>query len=128
MHTVVPPEAKPVAVSFGESILEPGRPHNRLDCKDRRDASPMPDRRAFLKSLSNLPLIGGLFAPNLATAAPKSRDFFRELGVRPIINAAGTYTALSASLMPAEAQAAWNYAAQRYARLDEVHDAVGKRI
>jgi L-seryl-tRNA(Ser) seleniumtransferase len=88
----------------------------------------MPDRRTFLKSLSNLPLVGGLFAPRLATAAPKKRDFFKELGVRPIINAAGTYTALTASLMPAEVQAAWSYAAQRYARLDELHDAVGRRI
>ncbi len=88
----------------------------------------MPDRRTFLKSLSNVPLIGGLLAPRVAAAAPKRRDFFKELGVRPIINAAGTYTALTASIMPAEVQAAWSYAAQRYARLDELHDAVGRRI
>ena len=88
----------------------------------------MPDRRNFLRSLSSLPLVGGLLSARRATAAPRKRDYLKELGVRPIINAAGTYTALTASLMPPEVVAAWEYGSQRYARLDEVHDAVGKRI
>ena len=88
----------------------------------------MPDRRNFIKSLSSLPLLGGLLASRRALAAPRKRDYFKELGVRPIINAAGTYTALTASLMPPEVVAAWEYGSRRYARLDEVHDAVGKRI
>jgi uncharacterized pyridoxal phosphate-dependent enzyme len=88
----------------------------------------MPNRRNFIKSLSSLPLVGGLLSPRRALAAPRKRDYFKELGVRPIINAAGTYTALTASLMPPEVVAAWEYGSRRYARLDEVHDAVGKRI
>ena len=45
------------------------------------------------------PLVGGFAGARAvtATAAPRSvgRDYFRELGVRPFINAAGTYTAMT---------------------------------
>ncbi|MEK7409083.1 MAG: aminotransferase class V-fold PLP-dependent enzyme, partial [Acidobacteriota bacterium] len=69
----------------------------------------------------------GLFAGKAFAAAAK-RDFFKELGVRTFINAAGTYTALTASLMPPEVKQAWEYASRHYVVLDELHDAVGKRI
>jgi len=85
----------------------------------------MPHRRSFLQGLSSLPLLGGLF-PRTAQAA--RRDYFRELGVRPVINAAGTYTALTGSLMPPEVRRAWEYASRHYVRFDELHDAVGARI
>lgn len=89
------------------------------------------DRRRLLYSLAALPGIGTL--PALASrsrGAPGSpqRDYFRELGVRPFINAAGTYTALSASLMPPEVLEAMAYAAGQYVALDELHDRVGERI
>ena len=61
-------------------------------------------------------------------AASGKRDYFKELGVRPLINAAGTYTALTASLMPPEVMDAINYASKSYVRLNELHDAVGQRI
>src|SRR5207247_4467412 len=63
-----------------------------------------------------------------AAAAPVGRDYFRELGVRPFINAAGTYTAMTASLMPPEIMEAINYASRHYVMLDELHDKVGERI
>ena len=90
-------------------------------------------RRRFLESLSTLPLVGGLTAgavPAAAGAAVRSRprDYFRELGVRPFINAAGTYTAMTASLMPPEVMEAINYASKQYVMLDELHDRVGQRI
>ncbi|MCC7173731.1 MAG: selenocysteine synthase [Bryobacterales bacterium] len=88
----------------------------------------MPDRRSFIRSLSSIPLVGGLLSSRRALAAPRKRDYFKELGIRPIINAAGTYTALTASLMPPEVVAAWEYGCRHYARLDELHDAVGRRI
>jgi D-glucosaminate-6-phosphate ammonia-lyase len=56
------------------------------------------------------------------------RDFLRELGVRPIINGAGTYTMFTASLMPPEVLRAMEAAARCFVRLDELHDAVGRRI
>ena len=63
-----------------------------------------------------------------AAAARAGRDYFRELGVRPFINAAGTYTAMTASLMPPEVMDAINYASKHYVMLDELHDRVGERI
>jgi uncharacterized pyridoxal phosphate-dependent enzyme len=87
-------------------------------------------RRRFLETVGALPMVGGLFgnAAPAAAAARGGRDYFRELGVRPFINAAGTYTAMTASLMPVEVMAAINYASKHYVMLDELHDRVGERI
>src|ERR687896_185861 len=90
-------------------------------------------RRHFLERLSTVPLIGGLVAAlpspvEAAAAAMRERDYFRELGVRPFINAAGTYTAMTASLMPEEVIDAIEYASKHYVMLDELHDKVGERI
>jgi L-seryl-tRNA(Ser) seleniumtransferase len=85
------------------------------------------DRRSFLKTLSSMPLVGSL-VPSSLSAAKSSRDYFKELGVKPFINAAGTYTNLTASLMPPEVVRAIEYASRSYVRLGELHDAVGKRI
>ena len=89
-------------------------------------------RRRFLENISALPLVGGFTAataaPAAAAASRKGRDYFRELGVRPFINAAGTYTAMTASLMPPEVMEAINYASRQYVMLDELHDRVGQRI
>ncbi|MGH9673530.1 MAG: selenocysteine synthase, partial [Bryobacteraceae bacterium] len=79
-----------------------------------------------MRFLSSLPVIGSLMP--VALAKPARRDFFKELGVKPFINAAGTYTTLSASLMPPEVVAAYEYASKNYVRLVELHDAVAKRI
>jgi L-seryl-tRNA(Ser) seleniumtransferase len=83
----------------------------------------MPNRRRFLQGVSSLPLLGGT-----SLAASVRRDFYKELGVRPFINAAGTYTTLTASLMPREVVEAFDYASRQYVRLNELHDAVGQRI
>ena len=83
----------------------------------------MPNRRRFLQTISAAPAVAGI-----APAAITKRDYFKELGVRPIINAAGTYTALTASLMLPEVMDAINYSSKTYVRLAELHDAVGERI
>jgi L-seryl-tRNA(Ser) seleniumtransferase len=90
-------------------------------------------RRHFLETISALPVVGGFTAASTVPAAAASarrggRDYFGELGVRPFINAAGTYTAMTASLMPPEVMEAINYASRRYVMLDELHDRVGQRI
>jgi uncharacterized pyridoxal phosphate-dependent enzyme len=86
-------------------------------------------RRHFLESLSSLPFVGGLIATSApAVEAASGRDYFRDLGVRPFINAAGTYTAMTASLMAPEVMDAIDYASKRYVMLDELHDKVGERI
>ena len=92
-------------------------------------------RRRFLETASGWPLVGSLVAagatcpPRTASAATRrTRDYFRDLGVRPFINAAGTYTAMTASLMPPEVMEAINYASRHYVMLDDLHDKVGERI
>lgn len=52
-------------------------------------------------------------------------DYYQKLGVIPFINAAGTYTVLSASTMPDEVQAAVALAAKRPVNLKELLDASG---
>jgi L-seryl-tRNA(Ser) seleniumtransferase len=68
----------------------------------------------------------GIGASPVAAAA--RRDYFRDLGIRPFINAAGTYTAMTASLMPPEVIDAIEYASKHYVMLSELQDKVGERI
>jgi seryl-tRNA(Sec) selenium transferase len=62
-----------------------------------------------------------------ALAAPPG-DVYRAIGVRPFINARGTYTVLSGSLMLPEVLAAMEAAARQYVHLDELTEAVGARL
>ncbi len=88
-------------------------------------------RRTFFERLSTLPLVGGFLggaAHSAEAAVPVARDYFKELGVRPFINAAGTFTDMTASLMPPEVMTAINYASKHFVPLNELHDRVGERI
>lgn len=87
-------------------------------------------RRRFLSGAGLAPFAGAL-AGAAPPPAPQTRgdgDVYAELGVRPFINAAGTYTALSGSLMHAEVVAAMESAARRYVSIAELQDACGARI
>jgi uncharacterized pyridoxal phosphate-dependent enzyme len=55
-------------------------------------------------------------------------DVYKRLGLRPIINAAGTYTHLGGSLMPPEVLAAMNDASQGYVPIRDLTRATGERI
>ena len=61
----------------------------------------MTKRRDLLKGLMTLPLISSV-GSNEVLAADSAisfeRDYFKELGLRTFINAAGNYTMLTASL------------------------------
>src|ERR1051325_11726614 len=83
----------------------------------------MPNRRRFLQSVAAMPA-----AARTGFSAVPKRDYFKELGVRPFINAAGTYTTLTASLMLPEVMEAINYASKVFVPLNELHDACAKRI
>jgi len=88
----------------------------------------MPNRRSFLQALSALPVLGTARPVTAETSRQLARDYFRELGVRPFINAAGTYTVLTASLMRPEVVQAMAYASTSFVSLNELHDAVAKRL
>lgn len=80
-------------------------------------------RRAFLKSVSSIPLLG-----RAATTGTPGRDYLKDLNVRPFINAAGTYTMFTASLMPPEVMQAMNTLSRKYVHLVELNQAVGRRL
>lgn len=88
-------------------------------------------RREAIKGLSFLPVAGvamGSSFPLSALAAPPKRDLFSELGLRRFINAAGTYTFMTASLLPEEVIEAMVAASKEFVLLDDVQDKVGERI
>lgn len=90
-------------------------------------------RREILKSLTLLPLAGGITATaaplnNMLSVPVAGRDLFKELGIRTFINAAGNYTVMSGSLMPPEVMSAINSASKKFALVDDVQEKVGERI
>ena len=93
----------------------------------------MRDRRAFIRAMLSMPAAGVLAAGDLRAASKKklvhsARDVLGELEVRTFLNAAGTYTRLTASKMPPEVQSAMQGASTRYVNLDELHTKAGDRI
>ena len=96
----------------------------------------MINRRKVLQSLASIPFAGGLFGIKTLSAQSKPellasnlrRNFFKELGLRTFINAAGTYTSMTGSLMPKEVVEAISYSADEYVNLDDLQDKVGERI
>jgi len=82
----------------------------------------------FIQAASSLPVVGGLLSPRYVAASANKRDFFKELSVRPFINAAGTYTVLTASLMKPEVVAAMEYASKQFVPLNDLQAAVGARL
>ena len=79
-----------------------------------------------LAAFSALGLTGTSDA-NVVAAAPAA-DVYRAIGVRPFINARGTFTILSGSLMLPEVRAAMDLAARQYVHLDELTEAIGARL
>jgi uncharacterized pyridoxal phosphate-dependent enzyme len=55
-------------------------------------------------------------------------DIFRSIGVRPIINAKGTFTIVTGSQSLPEVKQAMLEASKHYVHLDELMDGVGKRL
>ncbi|MDR2886799.1 MAG: aminotransferase class V-fold PLP-dependent enzyme [Bacteroidales bacterium] len=91
-------------------------------------------RRQVIKNLSVLPVAGvALGSVSIAGCkvkedpAPK-RDFFKELGVVPRINAGGTMTYLSGSLMLPEVIEAINSTCHDFANMYELQDKAGEKI
>ena len=93
-------------------------------------------RRDFFAWARNLLAVGGLAgqavsleaspAPN--QPADEGEDYYDKLGVTKIINAAGTYTILTASTMPPPVQAAVARAAKHPVRLIELQRKAGEYL
>ncbi|MCX6289647.1 MAG: aminotransferase class I/II-fold pyridoxal phosphate-dependent enzyme [Bacteroidetes bacterium] len=90
-------------------------------------------RRDLLKYATMLPIGTGVAAgliptKSFAKATAAKRDILKELGIRTFVNAAGTYTAMTASLMHDEVLETIKQGAKQFAMLDEVQDKVGEKI
>jgi len=68
-------------------------------------------------------------APNAsASSAGAGKDVYSAIGVRPLINARGTFTIISGSTMLPEVRAAMDAASRRYVHLDELTEGIGARL
>jgi len=93
-------------------------------------------RRKLLRTGGQAFIAGGiavcggpaLEAKSSSKASAKGVDYYQKLGVTPFINAAGTYTVLSASTMPDAVQAAISLAARQPVNLNELLDASGEYL
>ncbi|HEY8897736.1 MAG TPA: aminotransferase class V-fold PLP-dependent enzyme [Niastella sp.] len=93
-------------------------------------------RRELIKLFALAPYAGSVSIISFtAAAAPASapqhaekRDLFKELGVRTFINAAGTFTAMTGSLMHDYVLDAIQSAAAEFCMLDELQDKAGEKI
>lgn len=91
----------------------------------------MAKRRSILKGMASIFPLGLLSRTSEAAVEVKAapaRDYFKELGVTPFINAAGAYSAYGGARMRPEVIHAMRYAATNKVKMGELHDAVGARI
>lgn len=92
----------------------------------------MTTRRDFVQSSIAAGALLGLAPTEVASASEgpgaAAVDYYDKLGVRKVINAAGTYTYLTASLMPPEVQAAVALAAKHSVVLRDLQVAAGAYI
>jgi len=94
-------------------------------------------RRKFFRKAGGTLMAGGAMAYGSGVGEARSKkrpapvkgvDYYSKLGVTPFINAAGTFTVLSASILPDEVQAAMNLAAQQPVNIEELHKAAGEYL
>ena len=87
-------------------------------------------RRDILKGLTIAPLALGAAPLNSFAGSHlfKDSNLFNEIGVRTFINAAGTLTYMSGSLMHPEVVKTIREAANHFCMMDELQDKVGELI
>ena len=100
-------------------------------------------RRELIKGLTFLPLAGAITAtPESTNGAIKDLlkpltvdgpltpgpQIFQSIGVEPVINCRGTFTIIGGSIELPEVRAAMDSASRHFVQMDELADAVGKRL
>src|SRR6266853_6322803 len=88
-------------------------------------------RREMLKigNVLALPvLLGGLEAKAAQGPLKPGPQIYQSIGVEPVINCRGTFTIIGASIELPEVRAAMDAASQHFVQLDELAEAVGRRL
>ena len=71
---------------------------------------------------------GGTIRRAVAAPLEIGADLYRSIGVRPVINARGTYTIITGSTTLPEVKRAMDQASRSFVNMDELMDGVGKRL
>ncbi|MDE0433029.1 MAG: aminotransferase class V-fold PLP-dependent enzyme [Bryobacterales bacterium] len=89
-------------------------------------------RRALFRNSGLLAAAGltpaGTAATNSAGKLSLGSDLYESIGVRPVINATGPITRYGGSIILPEVREAMAQASKRYVEIDELMEAVGKRL
>src|SRR5262245_47134017 len=72
--------------------------------------------------------VGSTLAGSTEAAPAAKSSVYQSHGIKPVINAAGTFTATGGSVMPPEVVAAWVEASKHFVDLVALQDKVGARI
>jgi len=91
----------------------------------------MPSRRDLFRQgglLAAAQLLGGEFESAEADPLDIGPDLYRSIGVRPVINARGTFTIITGSQTLPEVKRAMDLASRSFVQMDELMDGVGKRL
>jgi len=101
--------------------------------KDNPMHTDLTQRRSFLRWIAAAPVFGTIawqeFSQKVLTAAQgKGGNVYERIGVRPLINARGTWTYLSGSLVLPEVREAMASASKQFVDIVELQKAVGIRL
>jgi seryl-tRNA(Sec) selenium transferase len=72
--------------------------------------------------------LDGAVAPAAAGPLKIGPDIYQSIGVEPVINCRGTFTIIGGSVELPEVRAAMDAAARHFVQIDELADAVGRRL
>lgn len=82
----------------------------------------------LLTLVGALPALGETTARSAMTDDTRSAELYRSIGVRPLINARGTFTIITGSETLPEVKQAMDEASRSYVQMDELMDGVGKAL
>ncbi len=85
-------------------------------------------RRRALQTGAGIAAGAALTSATSSAAEPAMKGVYESLGIKPVINATGTVTALGGSVMPPEVVAAWTEASKHFVDIVELQNKVGERI
>ena len=90
-----------------------------------------PGRRDLFRAGGLMAALGAVRSTAIAAQTAVSQaagNLYRSIGVRPVINARGTFTIISGSQTLPEVKRAMDEASRNYVQMDELMDGVSKRL